>query len=355
MKKKMVIAAAAAVMAGMLTGCGGGLSNEYVTVTQYKGLEVPQASPAEEVSEDQVEQMIQANLQGSAEIVSVTDRAAKMGDWVNIDYAGYTDGEAFEGGTAQAQELQLGAGRYIAANGDYKGFEEQIAGHETGDEFDITVRFPDDYYPEMAGKVAEFHIVLNEIYTEEVPELTDEWVKENSEDAQTVDEYREEIRGQLEKSSEDAVKAELTQAVQQALIEKIEIKKYPEDVVKEQSEEMKDYYTQVAGMYGMTLEEFISSQLQTTEEDFDNWIEESARQTVIFDEAAKLIAKKHGLELSDEEYEEKIEEYAKDYDLTADEYKEQIGETTLRNTILREKVTDYLIDECIQVEQSDEE
>lgn len=355
MKKKSVIMAVAVMTAGLLAGCGNELSNEYVTVKQYKGLEVPAVKGSQD-TDTALEQAIQANLEGTAETVPITDRAAEMGDWVNIDYTGYTDGEAFENGSAEGWDLELGSGSFLAANGDYKGFEEQIAGHETGDEFDITVQFPEDYRStEMAGKVAEFHIVLNEIYEENVPELTDEWVQANSDTAKTVDEYKDELRSQIEENANSQTQSQLTDYVQEALIDNIEIKKYPEEAVAEQEEEIKAYYTQIAEFYGATLEELITSEFQTTEEEFNDWIEDSAKQTVIFDEAVKLIAKKQKLELSGKEYEEKIAEYAEDYGISADEYKEQMGEKTLRNTILRETVTDYLVQECVQVDQSSAE
>ena len=247
MKKKMIAMILAAAVAGTLAGCSNELSNEYVTVTQYKGLEVSQVEDAE-VTDEQVEQVIQTNLESTAEKAAVTDRAAEMGDWVNIDFTGYMDGVAFDNGSAQAQDLQLGSGSYIGASGDYAGFEDQIAGHQTGEEFDITVQFPENYTEEMAGKVADFHIVLNEIYTENVPELTDEWVQSNSEDSENVDQYREEVRKQLEEQAEASVQSQLRSLVQEALLENIEVEKYPEDVVNKQIEEMETYYTQMAAM-----------------------------------------------------------------------------------------------------------
>ena len=144
MKKKFVTVISAAAVAGMLAGCSGELSNEYVTVTQYKGLEVPQASGSvEEVTDEQVDQMIEGTLSAYAEREEVSDRAAQEGDIVNIDYTGYLDGEAFDGGSAEGADLELGSRSFIGATDDYAGFEEQIEGHNPGDEFDIQVQFPD--------------------------------------------------------------------------------------------------------------------------------------------------------------------------------------------------------------------
>lgn len=353
MKKKMIAMILAAAVAGTLAGCSNELSNEYVTVTQYKGLEVSQVEDAE-VTDEQVEQVIQTNLESTAEKAAVTDRAAEMGDWVNIDFTGYMDGVAFDNGSAQAQDLQLGSGSYIGASGDYAGFEDQIAGHQTGEEFDITVQFPENYTEEMAGKVADFHIVLNEIYTENVPELTDEWVQSNSEDSENVDQYREEVRKQLEEQAEASVQSQLRSLVQEALLENIEVEKYPEDVVNKQIEEMETYYTQMAAMYGVELADFIETYLQTTEDDFNARIKEAAQQTAALDQAVLLIAEKENLEPSDEEYEEQVKEYAEQAGMTdVDAYKEQVGEDVLKNAIRIDVVTDYLVEECIQVEESD--
>ena len=354
MKKNVIAAVLAAMTVLALAGCSSELSNEYVIVKQYKGLEVPKTE-TDEVADEEIDQAIQANLQGTADRLPVTDRAAQTGDWVNIDYVGTVDGVAFDGGTAQAQDLLLGSGGYIGASGDYEGFEDQIVGHNVGEEFDITVQFPENYSPDMAGKVADFHITLNEIYVEDIPELTDEWVLANSEGAETVDEYREEIRGQIEESVDRQTESEMTEAVWDALMENVEVKEYPEDAVQQQVDQVKEQYVQIAELYGTTLEDLIETQFMMTEEDFNELLKESAQEAAVFDEAVKLIAKKEKLDLSAEEYEEKIAEYAKEYGVDADEYKEQVGEDRLKSTILREIVVEYLIDECVQVEQDSAE
>lgn len=355
MKRKIAAVLISAALAGsLLAGCSGELSNDYVTVTQYKGLEVPQVV-AEEVTDDQVEQTIQSALSADMTKNPIADRAAQSGDWVNIDYTGYVDGEAFDGGSAEGADLELGSGSFIGATDDYKGFEDQIAGHNTGDEFDIKVQFPETYSnnPAMAGVVADFHIVLNEIYSQETPELTDEWVAENSEDSETVDEYREEVRTSLEESAEESARSELRTSIQDALLAQSEIKEYPEGAVDEQIEQANEYYTSIAGLYGMELSDFITTYLQTTEEDFNASVETAAQQTVQLDEALKLIAEKENLEPSDEEYEKEIADLAESAGMDdVDAFKEQYGEDVLKESVLRQTVLDYLVDHCVQVEDS---
>ena len=153
MKKRVIAVLAAVLMTASLAGCGSGkLSNDYVTVNKYKGLEVTEVAK-NEVSDDSVEQEVQSRLEAAATEQDVTDRAAQSGDWVNIDYTGTLDGVAFDRGTATGYDLELGSGSFIGANGDYQGFEDQIVGHNTGEEFDITVQFPDSYQSsDLAGK-----------------------------------------------------------------------------------------------------------------------------------------------------------------------------------------------------------
>ena len=142
-----MVALAAIAVTVSVAGCGGDgkLSNDYVTVNQYKGLEIAKVEK-KEVSDDDVEQTIQSRLLSSGKTDGLTkDGAAEDGDWVNIDYSGSVDGTAFDGGTSTGYDLQLGSGTFLAATDDYKGFEEQIVGHKAGEEFDIQVQFPDAF------------------------------------------------------------------------------------------------------------------------------------------------------------------------------------------------------------------
>ena len=223
MKKRVIAVLTAVLMTASLAGCGSGkLSNDYVTVNKYKGLEVTEVAK-NEVSDDSVEQEIQSRLEAAATEQDVTDRAAQSGDWVNIDYTGTLDGVAFDGGTATGYDLELGSGSFIGASGDYQGFEDQIVGHNTGEEFDITVQFPENYQSsDLAGKPANFHIVLNKIYQKVTPELTDEWVANNSESSKTVDEYKEEVKNSLQEQQDDSGNSQLKQEVQTALLDQID-------------------------------------------------------------------------------------------------------------------------------------
>ena len=167
MKKKIIAVMISLMLTASLAGCSGEISNDYITITQYKDLEVPQVESTE-VTEEKIENVINSNLELAATKESVTDRAAQEGDVVNIDYEGTVDGVAFTGGTTEDYDLELGSNTFI------DGFEEQIVGHNTGDSFDVTVTFPDGYSSttdrttgeqtiELANKEAVFHVTLNKI------------------------------------------------------------------------------------------------------------------------------------------------------------------------------------------------
>ena len=174
---------------------------------------------------------------------------------------------------------------------------------------------------------------MNKIYQKVTPELTDEWVANNSESSKTVDEYKEEVKNSLQEQQDDSGNSQLKQEVQTALLDQIEVNKYPDGAVDEQVKQ--------------------ATYLKMTEDQFNKKIEDSAKQAVQLEEAVKLIAKKEKLEPSDKEYKEGMQEYADKAGADLDTYKEQVGEDVLKDAILRDKVLDYLVDNCVQVEQSD--
>lgn len=354
MKKKWIAMALSIVMAAALTGCSGELSNEYITIKQYKGLEVTQVETTE-VTDETVENTVNSNVEASQTKETITDRAAQEGDTVDMDYVGTVDGVAFDGGTATGTSLTLGSGQYIGANGDYKGFEEQIVGHTAGENFDITVKFPADYMnTEMADKVAVFNITLNEIYTLSTPELTDEWVQANSETSSTVEEYKKEVREQLEATNEENVNNTLKSEVLEALLEQVEVKELPEDQVSEQYQATEDYYTYMAQAYGMEFADFLTTYMGMTEDEFKEQAQTSAEEFVTRKLACELLAEKKNLEPSDEEYQAKLEEYAEAYGYEdLESFEEEMGEDVIRNAVLQDKVAEYLIQSCVQVEATE--
>lgn len=354
MKKRILALALSVLMAASLAGCSKGLSNEYISIKQYEGLEVAQVETAE-VTDDMVESTVNSSLSAAATSEAITDRAAQDGDTVNIDYKGSVDGVEFEGGSQTGAELVLGSGSFIGATGDYKGFEEQIVGHKTGENFDITVQFPADYSKaDMADKVAVFNITLNGISVSTTPELTDDWVKENSEESKTVEEYKKEVKKQLEDTNKQSIDSTLQNEVMEALLDQIEVKKFPDGAVDEQLKSIEEYYTAMAEAYGMEFKDFAEQYMQLTEDEFNKQAKSAAETAVKRRLACELIAKKKNLEPSDKEYEEQMKEYAdgSGYE-DVDAFKKEVGEDILKNTILQQNVAKYLAEKCVQVEQKD--
>lgn len=355
MKKKTLAVTLSVLMVTLLAGCSKELSNEYVTIKQYEGLEVEQVETPK-VSDEQVESTVNSNLSAAATTEEITGRAAQEGDIVNIDYKGTVDGVEFEGGSATGASLELGSNSYIGANGDYKGFEEQVVGHNIGENFDINVKFPAEYNStDLADKAAVFNITLNGITVSKVPELTDEWVKENSEKSKTVEEYKTEIKKLLEDSNKSSADSTLQTGVMDALLAQIEVKKYPDGEVDKQLKTIKEYYEGMAQAYGMEFADFVEQYMGMKADEFNTQAKDAAESAVTRKLACELIAKKKNLEPSDKEYEEKIKEYAESsgYD-DVDAFKEQVGEDVVKTTVLQQKVAEYLVDKCVQVEQTSE-
>lgn len=352
MKKKILALAVGVLMAASLAGCSQGLSNKYITVDKYKGLEVPKVD-TEKVTDKSVESVINSKLTSTATKEDVKDRAAKSGDTVNIDFKGSVDGKEFQGGSAEKQDLKLGSGQYIGPNGDYKGFEEQIVGHKAGDSFDITVQFPSNYTnKDMENKVAVFNTKLNSIAVEHVPELTDGWVKKNSKTSKTVEDYKKEVKKQLEDNNKKSAQNSLQKEVLDALLDQTHVKGYPEKEVDKQIKSINDYYQNMAKAYKLEFKDFIKQYLGVSEDDFNKQAKDAARMTVKTSMACELVAKKKNLIPSDKEYDKEIKKIASGAGFkNVQDFKKQVGEDVIKSTILQQKVVEYLADKCVQVEK----
>ena len=185
-----------------------------IEIKDYKGIEVEKLST--EVTEEMIDEEIERVRDRNSRMVTVEDRAAENGDTAVIDFEGFCDGEAFDGGKAEEYNLELGSGNFIP------GFEEQIVGHSTGDEFTIDVKFPEEYQAEnLKGKDAQFKIKLHEIKCKELPEVDDDFVKDVSE-KDTVAEYRDELKEQIAKRLESESERDLDDKLTNAIIEKVE-------------------------------------------------------------------------------------------------------------------------------------
>ena len=354
MKKKLVVLLMAATLAFSAVGCGNStLSNEYITVTQYEKLKIPNL-PGLEITDDMVEQTIQTALYNNMTKTPVEDRAAKDGDTVLIDYVGTVDGVEFEGGKAEKSKLKLGSGTFIGPSGDYKGFEEQVVGHNIGDEFDIMVQFPEEYPSEdLKGQPAQFHIVLHEIFIEEMPELNDEYVKTVSEKSKTVDEYRKEIKKKLEEQNSSQIEMQKAYLVLDSLLEKVEVKELPEEEIEERLTAADEYYKDIAKKSNLEFAEFCQQYFNMTEEEYTTTLREVTEDTLKKELACYLIAEEKNLIPSDKEIHDLTEQLATESGFaSAEEFLEMVSEEEVKSAIVQDEVGKYLAKSCVIVDQN---
>lgn len=229
---------------------------DYVTLCDYKGMTV--AAKDIEVTDEEFDAYIAENILASyAETVEVTDRAVESGDTVNIDYVGSMDGVEFEGGSYEGYSLKIGSGTFIP------GFEDQIIGHEIGEEFDVNVTFPDPYKnnPDLAGKPAVFKVTLNSISATVTPEVDDAFVAENFSDYASAEAFLTEIRTEYEKT-------EKTNYVWNYVLENSTVSEIPEQLIENYVEQQTRMYQYMASSYGMTYEDLLAM-YGTTPEEFE--------------------------------------------------------------------------------------
>ena len=274
-----------------------------VKLGDYKGIEVEDVKY--EVTEELLDSELENQRQMNARLLNIDDRAAKEGDKVNIDFEGFVDGVPFEGGKAEKQDLEIGSNTFI------QGFEEQIAGHNVGDEFDVNVTFPEGYFSEdIKGNEAVFKVVLNTISVEELPELDDEFIKDISE-FDTVEEFKNDIKAKKEEEFEERAKSEKENAVIEKVVEAMEVE-IPEGMVKDQINSQMQNFDQSLRAQGMSLEDYVKM-LGTTLEDFGENLKPDALVQVKTTLALEAIANAENIEISDEELEKDIDEMVEKY------------------------------------------
>lgn len=331
MKKRRLALLLVACITMTVAGCG----NSEIKLGKYRGIEVAKVEVQKVTAED-VEEEIAYILQEKA--ANTTNRGAQMGDVVIIDYIGQVDGATLKGATATDAELLLGSGKFI------EGFEEGIVGHQVGDTFDLNLTYPDYYLSaDLAGKPVVFTVTLKGI--KEVAKLTEEWVKENIDDSMTVEEYRKQVEADLQKVYEEQAKQQMAENVWNVILENSEVKKYPQDRVKEIETNLKEYYTYMAEQYG--------TDLKTILEANDKTLEEMAQDVIKQEYAVERIAKKEKIEVSEKEYQEALAELAEQsgYSNDTESFEEENDAEELRKNLLLNKVSDWLVEHCKQVEQ----
>ena len=348
MKKRLAALFCATLAASMiLVGCQAskGLETDNLKITQYKGVEVSAADKPEKVTDDDVEQYIQSQLTSSATTTEVTDRAAQKGDTVDIAFVGTIDGESFDGGSSDSYSLELGSGTMI------DGFEDSIIGHNVGETF--VWDGPDDYQStDLAGKACQFTITVNSISEQNVPELTDEWVANNSKSSKTVKEYKKEIKKTLEDQKQEDYDSTLKSEAWQAVVDNTTVQKYSkkqQEKIDEMKNSLIDSYKSYAESQGTDYETYITSSGQYTVESFEQKVEEAAQESEKQTMIAEAIADKEKIKLDDKTYKKMLKEYAKTYGFEdGDAMEKAYSKDTLKEAMLTDLVKDWLVDNCIQ-------
>ena len=308
-----------------------------VEIDGYKGIKVE--SKAVRVTEKMISEEIDKVRDRNSRMVTVTDRPAADGDTAVIDYEGFVDGVAFDGGKAENHNLQLGSGMFIP------GFEEQIVGHNADEEFSIFVTFPTEYHAEnLAGKEAEFKIKLHEIKTKELPELDDEFVKDVS-DKETVEDYKKEIKETLTKRLKDEKEAQINNDLSEKLIELVQ-GEIPEQMYDNEVNAMIrefDMRLRSQGLDAMSYLKYTGMDV----EGLANMYRPDAEKRVKLRLALEKIAKLENIEVTEADIEAEYEKMAEAYNMTVEQIKPMFRDSALKEDLAVQKAMDIVRKEAV--------
>ena len=316
-----------------------------VTLGDYKGVEVPKSEIA--VTDEEVDAEVKKEQDKNARTVAVEDRAAANGDITTIDFEGFVDGVAFDGGKGTDYALTLGSGTFIP------GFEDQLVGANTGDHVEVKVTFPEEYQAkELAGKEAVFQCDVKKIETKEVPELDDEFAKDVSE-FDTLAEYKEDVKKKLtEKKEKEARTAKENAAVDKA-IENAQMD-IPELMTKTECRQMMDDFSRRMQQQGLSMEQYF----QFTGQSMDKMMEDMKPQALKRIQTRLVlekVAEAENIQPSEEEITEEIQKMADAYKMEADKIREAIGESGLeqmKKDMAVQKAVTVIADAAVEVEKA---
>lgn len=353
--RRLCAALAGAMILSTFSGCGAGSPNDAEAVKQlkkeysnmvklgdYKGVSYVPANTT--VTDEDIENEINYLVYQHTTSEQLTTGTATWGDAVNIDYVGYMDGEAFDGGNTQGMGtvITLGNSGYI------DNFDEQIVGHKPGDTFDVNVTFPEDYQAaDLAGKPARFETTLNYIQGEDiVPTVDDEFIKTATQEAySTVDEYKQATREKLQQQKDDSALDSDRHSVLQAVIDQTTIVEYPEQEIQERIDQVLAMYEDYAASNGVDLDTLLSYSFGYDADSFQEFLKESIESYIREKMVVVAIAEAEGISASEEEHNAKIQELLEQSGLSdVSELNEQYGytEEDYYMLVLEEKVVNFL-------------
>lgn len=303
----------------------------------YKGIEV--TKEVSEVTDEEVDNEINTVRERNSREIDVTDAPAQMGDVAKIDFEGFCDGVAFEGGKGEDYSLKLGSGSFIP------GFEEQVAGHSIGEHFDVNVTFPEDYHAEnLAGKASVFKVTIKAIQKIELPELDDDFAKDVSE-FDTFDEYRNNVKAKIQKRHDSASEAKVDEAIINALVEKLEAE-IPEAMFVAETENLVRDYDNSLRQSGLDLNmyfKYTGLTLETLREQLRPQAEKQVKARLALETVAEL----ENIETTDEELNEEFASLASNYGMDVEKIKELVAVEMVKADIRVRKAMAILKDNAV--------
>lgn len=303
-----------------------------VKLGEYKGLSASMLPT--EASDEDVDKELENMRDRNSRLVSVEDRAAEMGDTAEIDFEGFVDGVAFDGGKGENYPLELGSGSFIP------GFEEQVAGHKIDEEFDVNVTFPEEYAAELAGKDAVFKCKIHEIKTKEMPELDDEFVKDVSE-FDTLDELKADIKKQITEKKETEAKTDFENQLIEQVVENMECE-VPECMFDHRTDEMIQDYSYRLQMQGIDLNTYLSylgQDMDSFKASFRSGAENQVKASI----ALEAIVDAEKIEATEEEIDAEIAKLAEQYQMEAEQIKNAVPADQIATDIKTRKAVELVV------------
>ncbi len=315
-----------------------------VILGAYKSVEIEKVDTT--VTEEEIDEAVNRERESNARTISVEDRAVQDGDMVVLDFEGFMDGAAFEGGKGENYSLTIGSGTFIP------GFEEQLIGAEIDKEITVNVTFPEDYHAEeLKGKNAEFKCTIKEIKEKELPELDDEFASDVSE-FDTMEEYREDLKKQLTKQKEETAEEEKGDKVVEAIIASSQMD-IPEAMIETQQRQMAEDFARRIQMQGLSFEQYLQF-TGLTRADFMEQMKPQTLKRIQSRLVLCAIAKAENIEATEEEYQEEIQKMADSYHMSVEELTDMMGkfeEKAVREDICMKKAYDLVVEQCVEVEK----
>lgn len=308
-----------------------------VTLGKYMGVTVTKIDTS--VSDEEVEESLEKERNNNARTITVTDRPVENGDTAVIDFEGFVDGVAFEGGKGENHPLEIGSHTFIDT------FEDQLIGKNTGDEVEVNVTFPEQYQAaDLAGKPAVFKVKINEIKTKELPELDDEFAQDVSE-FDTLAEYKEDLKKRLVEQKENEAKRTKEDEAIQKIIDKSKMD-IPDAMIDTQCDTMIEEFAQRIAQSGLSMDQYLQFSEMTVDK-LREQVRPEATTRIQSSLVLEQIAKDENIEITDEDIDAEIEKMAKAYGMEADKLKEYMGESekkSMKNDLAIQKAVELVMD-----------